>query len=265
MQFKTDMYRLQNIVTPIDLPDFTCYVLADSVDLYHQVIVNYKNTGQFCKIEHFDGNGYPCWSSLANSAVCAAPTEIVIIVSSRARFDYRTVHQAVRLVELGYGLVSFYRMGFIACKKELFRRIGFFEEGFYQDDAGNFLPGNLGGAEDDDFYIRLAENRISHWLTDMQGIASWDITRGSGWTKSTREISENFVDKWGELYNPDKYPQTFTRKRENIYNSKYDIAVGAPDYSIHFLPYEQSLCDERHIHDIMKKSAHSNKRDAIYQ
>lgn len=248
------MHRQKNELTPENLSDFTCYCISNSPERFQTVIENLmspfndrRSEKPYCNVEYFDGTDAYSFSALTNAAICSAKTEIVIIVSDRARFDYRDLIEAVRLLELGYGFVSFRKLVFFGFKKELIRKIGFFEEGFYNEKG-------FGGSEDDDFYIRLAENKISHWISDR---IIYDTSRKSLWQyHKLEENKKMFSDKWNDYYSPHK-TSIFKRMRSDSYNPEYDVSIGRSDSSVEFLPYEMSVCSNRIILDVIRKAENS--------
>lgn len=248
------MHRQENELTPETLSDFTCYCISNSPERFQVVIENLmspfedrRNEKPYCNVEYFDGTDASCFSALVNTAICSAKTEIIIIVSDRARFDYRDLIEAVRLLELGYGFVSFGKLAFFGFKKELIRRIGFFEEGFYNQKG-------FGGSEDDDFYIRLVENKISHWISNR---VIYDKSRKSLWQHYRLEESKKiFSDKWNDFYILHKNSR-FKRMRSDSYNPEYVVSIGESDSSIEFLPYKMSVCLDRIILDIIENAENS--------
>lgn len=87
---------------------------------------------------------FPSFSKLVNAAIVGSKYELVIFCSHRVRPIPADVYRMLNLLSYGYGLVGLYRFGFFGLKKELMRRVGFFDE--------RFLSGEY---EDNDFVIRL--------------------------------------------------------------------------------------------------------------
>tara|TARA_R110000803_G_C11989495_1_gene321977 strand:- start:34377 stop:34961 length:585 start_codon:yes stop_codon:yes gene_type:complete len=100
----------------------------------------------------FDGAGYPSFSKLVNDCIMSTEEEVVIICNDKARPAHNDVIRMMGLINDGHGLVGLYRFGFFGFKKDLIRRIGFFDE--------RFISGEY---EDHDMLRRLKEANISYW------------------------------------------------------------------------------------------------------
>lgn len=106
------------------------------------------------ELNFFDGRGYPSFSKLVNSVIASSTTETIIITSHKARPSSEHVHKMVNLLNSGYGFVALHRFAFFGFKKELFRRIGMFDERYVG-----------GGFEDYDLIVRLIEANIAAFIT----------------------------------------------------------------------------------------------------
>jgi hypothetical protein len=103
----------------------------------------------------FDGSGAPSCSWVWNQCILACPTETVVICNEKARPTRDHVERLLQLLDDGYGIVGLYRFGFFGFRKELIRRVGFFDERY------------LGGwYEDNDFLLRLDEADIASYFSD---------------------------------------------------------------------------------------------------
>ncbi|NBO99285.1 MAG: NAD-dependent epimerase/dehydratase family protein [Proteobacteria bacterium] len=98
------------------------------------------------------GKDYPSFSKLVNDCITLSPTEIVIFCSHRVRPTPKDIERLLQRIDDGYGLATLYRLGCFGLRKELVRRMGFFDERFL-----------IGGWEDNDFFLRLQEADIAYF------------------------------------------------------------------------------------------------------
>lgn len=246
------MHRIDNILVPKNLSDFTLYCISNSPQRFKEFRDYIGTDISGLNLEYFDGTDAENYSSLVNRAICSASTEIVLICSDRMRLKVWDVFKIVRLIERGYGFVG-HRFYMFGIRKELVRKIGFLEEGFY-------TIAKTARREDDDFYIRLVENDISMWLCSDIALDN----RLSTWLYDGKEkINDAFVEKWNELFDPSKYPQKFIRKRQDIWEEKYRELIG-PSVPYDFLPYSESIISYRHLQDLTKKAAESFGIQPLY-
>lgn len=164
----------------------------------------------------FNGNGYPSFSKLCNDVIINNPTEIVIISSYKVRPTPNDVMKMLDLINSGFGLVATYRFAFFGFKKELIRRIGFFDERFI-----------TGGYEDSDIMRRIIENNIS--IYESEEIIYYP--EKSTWNNSISRI--HFFNKWKE---PDDSRITRLLNEEN-----YNYNIGVSNTNITFLDASHSI------------------------
>ncbi len=100
----------------------------------------------------FDGTSYPSFSKLANDCIVTSNYEKIIICNDKARPTNLNIEKILIMLDEGWGLVAPYRFGFFGFKKDLIRKIGFFDESYVG-----------GGYEDNDFILRLKEADISYY------------------------------------------------------------------------------------------------------
>ena len=135
-------------------------------------------SGNFEVIIH-DGANYPSFSKLINDCIVEAKHEIVIIVNHKIRAHVNHILKMIDLLNTGYGLVCLQNFHFFGFKKDLIRKIGFFDERFLG-----------GGYEDADFVRRLIENNIGFYDSTetmvLEMRSSWDKSRAESW----------FYQKW---------------------------------------------------------------------
>jgi len=165
----------------------------------------------------FDGTGYPSFSKLINDCIVSSPYETIIICNDKARPEAHHIHKMLCLINEGWGMVAMYRFGFFGFKKELIRRIGFFDERYLG-----------GGYEDCDFVRRLKEADIGYYETEeipyIQLPTSWN------YEKSDVALA-HFRKKWRHEGN------TIIRQ---MAEEDYGYDLGPSEYSV-FYPFERSI------------------------
>lgn len=174
----------------------------------------------------FDGSDYgknSSFSKLMNDCILSCPTEIVIICNHKMRAQKKDIDKILEMVQKGFGLVCLHSFWFFGFKKELIRRIGFFDERFIG-----------GGYEDIDFMRRVQEEDIAvfqmEYTETMYSKESPNLSRKSSWDSTE---GEKFNDlKWRELGH-----KSIRLLGEEDY-SHYDIGESTGNT---FLPYEKSI------------------------
>lgn len=147
------------------------------------------------------GNNYPSFSKLVNTVIVNSTEEIVIFCSHRVRPTIADVHRLIKLLARGYGFVGLYRLAFFGFKKELIRRIGFFDE--------NFIGGWY---EDDDFVVRLREADIAYYESET-------VEYHAGTSLWNHSLNKQIFDSKWNIHN-----NTISRRKpEQIYD--YDLGI----------------------------------------
>jgi len=103
----------------------------------------------------FDGTGYPSFSKLVNNCIVTSNYEKIIICNDKARPTNLNIEKTLSMLDEGWGVVAPYRFGFFGFKKDLIRKIGFFDEGYIG-----------GGYEDNDIILRLKEADVSYYESE---------------------------------------------------------------------------------------------------
>jgi len=121
-------------------------------------------------IKIFDGTNYPSYAKLINDCIIDADEEIVIIVNHKLRPNAMHIYKMIELIHKKYGLVCMRNFHFYGFKKDLIRKIGFFDERYIG-----------GGCEDADLIRRLIENNIG-WYDSVEVPvlsihSTWDQTK----------------------------------------------------------------------------------------
>jgi hypothetical protein len=178
--------------------------------------------------EIFHAPNYPSFSKVCNDAIMSAENEIVIICSHKVRPTPADVTRTIDLINRGYGLVALFSFAFFGFRKELIRRVGFFDERFIG-----------GGYEDCDAVRRISEAGISIYeersLKYIQTPSSWDQSK-------TRA---HFLAKWEETWTESGFvnPHAGTIRRK-LPEEKYSYDLGPGDESIVFKGREHSRSHE---------------------
>jgi len=132
--------------------DYTLFILTHGNSTFPEQI---KNSLEGFPIIIFKGDGYNCYSKIINDIIVSCKTEIVIIINHKLRPSVFDIYKMLHLIHKGYGLVSMRNFYFFGFKKDLIRKIGFFDERF---NAGN---------EDSDFVRRVINNNIA-WYDSIE-------------------------------------------------------------------------------------------------
>jgi predicted glycosyltransferase involved in capsule biosynthesis len=123
----------------------------------------------------------------------------------------------VYLLYKGFGVVCLRNFHFYGFKKDLIRKIGFFDERFVG-----------GGFEDKDFGNRLLENDIALY----ESTESQEIYMATSWNNQTKAV--NFFSK--------KWKETHTSWKRLLPDEKYDYDLGPMvNEKNNWLPFKESL------------------------
>jgi len=158
----------------------------------------------------------------------SAENEIIIICSHKVRPTPLDVRRTVDLINEGYGLVALFSFAFFGFKKELIRRIGFFDERYIG-----------GGYEDCDMVRRVSEAGISIYeersVKYIETPSSWDQSK----TRS------HFLAKWEENWSEpwEKNPHSGSVHRK-LPEETYPYDLGPSDTSVVFKRRTSSISHE---------------------
>lgn len=177
--------------------------LIDTTDTYFDEIQNLIAPE---KLNWFNGNGYESFSKLINECVSNADTELVIILSYKARPTSEQIQEMVALLESGYAFVSKHDFRCFGLHKELLRKIGMMDERF-----------NPSGFEDYDLIARTLKNNLAiHATLDVHC-----ITAPSRWSLSGTDSYGGYdfwKQKWWHPNNDVKIIIQMIRDLPNTYN-----------------------------------------------
>jgi UDP-N-acetylglucosamine 4,6-dehydratase len=166
------------------------------------------------------GQDYPSFSKLVNDAIVLCPNEIVIFCSHRVRPTPQDIQTLLERIDEGYGVATLYRFGCFGFRKEVARRVGFFDERY-----------RIGGWEDNDFILRLQEKDIAYYEDESIPYVKGD----SLWVHPPDKplvSREHFFTKWE--FNTAMGTVTRTVPEIHVYD------VGPSDTSIHFKKWSES-------------------------
>ncbi len=202
--------------------NYTCFLISNKPHYYPIISESISPID----LKFFDGAGYPSFSKLVNECVHSANTETVILMSDKVKPKETDVKKVLDLLDQGFGFVGLYRLAFFGFKKELFRKIGPFDERFVG-----------GGYEDDDFYIRLKEANISMYITEEveyeRRESSWQFT----------EACKHFLNKWLDQNDPNfdnvKLQNNIVSRRLIEENYNYDFGHSTGEQ---FLDWGYTVC-----------------------
>lgn len=165
-----------------------------------------------------NGCDYPSFSKLMNDCILLTPGETVIICNDKVRTGPDTVQKTLKLLDSGYGFVALGAFRFFGFRKDLVRRIGWFDERY------------VGGEyEDFDWMRRIKEADIAVYVdkaVDVEKVApSWN----SGVAKAMNQM------KWREM------GTTSVRMLPDPKYPAYDAIIGPMRDSPKWKPYSESV------------------------
>jgi hypothetical protein len=163
-----------------------------------------ESLGKSIPLNVIVGDNYQSFSKMVNGIfhMAGKTSDIIIFCSHRVRPKPDDITRMVKLISEGYGLVMFKRLAFFGCKRELFNKVGFFDE--------RFVPA---GYEDDDYFLRMQENNISIYEDNsveyIPGTSLWqqELKKYVGVEFKQPITYEFFIKKWKQ----DHTSQTITR------------------------------------------------------
>jgi GT2 family glycosyltransferase len=164
---------------------------------------------------HFDGSEFVSFSKLMNHTIINCPTEICIICNDKARPIALDIDRMLLLIGEGYGMVQLFCFGFFGFRKELFRRVGFFDERLICEER-----------EDSDFVRRMKEKNIGYY----EGYEVTYIGMPSSWTN--RPKSDFYFKKWQESPEFDK---------RLLPDEQYNYDLGNSNPAIQFKEFKESF------------------------
>lgn len=206
------------------MSDYSIYLITHN----HEHLPRIQKSLYPENIQLFDGTGYPSFAKLVNDCVTSCPTETIIMCSYRMTPSPVHVKKTLDLLDKGFGFVGLYLYAFFGFKKELFRKIGFFDERFVG-----------GGYEDYDFNHRLEEADIAAYLSRE---VPYDSSRQTSWNyNKTRFTKELFYKKWEN----DREARTLKRTYPE---EKYEYDIGE-NVETFYMPWIETYMETGFIHN----------------
>lgn len=195
------------------MKDYSIFLVSNKPDRYSKIQESLLPE----LLYYHDGSNARSFSHLVNSCIASSLTETVIIASDKVYPTSENVDKIIQLLDLGYGLVGLYRFAFFGLKKELFRKIGMFDERFIG-----------GGFEDNDIVNRLILSNIAFYFTEevryMQEPSSWNYDRSG----------PHYLEKWRHHWDRGPLPDVPLFEKTLIEEKyEYDLGKSVP---IKFLP-----------------------------
>jgi hypothetical protein len=190
-----------------------------------------KSLYPFNSVIKYSGIPANSFSKLINECILKADSEIIIIIcNDKIRAIERDIVEMVDLILFGYGIVALDRFNFFGFKKEVIRRIGFFDERYVG-----------GGFEDWDMIRRLKESNIAYYeISGKIKCLNLPTTWQYGDNINFCPAAIHLKNKWGNNV-PPKEGKIERFVDEEFYN--YDIG---PSIKTNFLPWVDSvLCSWR--------------------
>jgi hypothetical protein len=181
--------------------------------------VNWNN-----RIDRHTGT-YDSYSQLVNESIVTSPTERILLVSDRCIPTAEEALTAFNILEQGYALAGLWGIAYMAVTKELFRKVGWFDERFLG-----------GGYEDDDFTLRMKLANVALYESIISNYDfSWRPPRKDGHAACAAS-EPHFNRKWRQM------PDYIARVLPEENYPHYDKAVGParPDISGNWLLSKQS-------------------------
>ena len=207
------------------MTDYSLYLISNKHEVFDEIQSGLADE----KLNLFDGTTVKNFSHLVNTCVASALTETVILMSDKVRPTPEHVHRTLELLDKGYAFVGLRLFRFFAFKKELFRRIGFFDERYIGS-----------GYEDYDMIVRMIENNLAFYTEESVPY----IESPSQWTVNGHYTGyAHWCEKWRHHWKPGQRvpvalertmqeetyfynigastPTKFLEGRENSYNTNY--------------------------------------------
>lgn len=161
------------------------------------------------RIDRHPGS-YDSYSELINDSVLTSPTEFVILINDRCHpMPHEAIH-IIQLLEEGYASATKYSVGFLGLSKELFRKIGYWDERYYG-----------GGFEDDEFVLKLRLHDLAYYESEEGKYdMNWQSQLRPVGGQATAKSQPHFMSKWKHT------PNEIRQVMEDEHYHKYDGKLG---------------------------------------
>ncbi len=131
---------------------FEIFCPSHIAEKQNKVIDHFKNIGFECV--KFDGTGYNSWAKLQNDCIAECKADVFIYVSHKNLLQKHELIKMISMIKSGFGIVGLYDITTYAAPMNLFRKIGFYDERYFQ-----------GGWEEIDLFYRCCQNNIAIYLS----------------------------------------------------------------------------------------------------
>lgn len=135
----------------LSTPDFDVVCASNRPDLVYGL----RETLAPIEVRLLNGAGATSFSSLVNKAFESSTAEIVIFANDKARPRPEDISEMCQLLDQGFALVAFYRLGFFAMRRSVFSSLG-----------GMDLRFEDGGFEDNDLYLRFKFHDLAIYVSE---------------------------------------------------------------------------------------------------
>jgi len=168
---------------------------------------------------------YNSYSQMVNESIITSPTERILLVSDRCIPTADEAKKAFDILDEGYGFAGMWGIAFMAVTKELFRKVGWFDERFLG-----------GGYEDDDYTLRMKLSNVALFESILSNYDfSWRPPRKDGHAACAAS-EPHFNRKWLQM--PDYIARVLPEENYHVYDQK--VGPARPDISDKWLPASSS-------------------------
>lgn len=152
-------------------------------------------------------DAYTSYSEMLNSAINDSTTNVIVLVNDKVLPSPGELTRMISLLDLGFGYVGLYSIGFCAITKDLIKKIGWLDERFLG-----------GGYEDDDFLLRLRLNNIAIYDSHESNYNYMSKPSKQSVSVPLSRSEPHFLEKW-------KLSQNIIEKvlKEEDYSHKYRL------------------------------------------
>ena len=168
---------------------------------------------------------YDSYSQLVNESIATSPTERILLVSDRVIPTPEEGKRAIEILNQGYAMAGMWGVAYAAVTKELFRKVGWWDERFLG-----------GGYEDDDYTLRMKLANVACYESiESNYDFSWRPPRKDGHAACAAS-EPHFNKKWHQMQD---YIARVVPEEDYPH---YDKMVGPsrPDISSNWLPWKES-------------------------
>ena len=159
----------------------------------------------------FKGDNYLSYAKLINDCIMIANEEIVIIMNHKIRASFLDINKMLYLINKGYGLVCMRNFYFYGFKKDLIRKVGFFDERF----IGSWY-------EDTFFGAKLVSLGLK--VVPIKHVTAYHLTRNKRninqskkkMIEINRKLYFNLIKEHLETTNKNKFINNIKKKYESI-------------------------------------------------